>query len=111
MSDDKWHEPLRARRIRDRDRLLNRAAGMAKAFYPQPVPGTDYSTWEGVFARRRTYGVHTADNRTLCSCAGCGNPRRWFGSLKRHEIRADDKARGFLDDVYGYEGSILREDD
>jgi len=26
---------------------------------------------------------------TRCSCPMCGNPRKWFGTLTRQELRAD----------------------
>lgn len=31
-----------------------------------------------------------ADNRKRCSCPMCGNPRRWYGTPTRQEMRAMD---------------------
>jgi hypothetical protein len=32
-----------------------------------------------------------ADNLTVCSCWGCGNPRRWLGERTRQELREEAK--------------------
>ncbi len=36
--------------------------------------------------------VKYANNFTVCSCAMCGNPRRWSGDVTLAELRADDTA-------------------
>lgn len=46
-------------------------------------PGSfDYSIEEEARVRRNT--------RTHCSCAMCGNPRKWNGDLTMQELRLDD---------------------
>jgi hypothetical protein len=34
-----------------------------------------------------------ANNLAVCSCAMCGNPRRWFGRRTRREIMAVSEVR------------------
>jgi len=38
--------------------------------------------------RERAIQAHT-DNRTVCSCWMCGNPRKHFGERTRAEVLAD----------------------
>ena len=43
-------------------------------------------TWFGPVSAKAV-GIWS-NRRTLCSCAGCGNPRRHFGGRTRQELRA-----------------------
>lgn len=48
-----------------------------------------------------------ANNFVVCSCYGCGNPRRHFGLLTRQEIKAGDlksAVREFESEYFGYGG-------
>jgi hypothetical protein len=100
-----WQEPTRARRIRDRERMRARAARVAVLHHgldrPRDHLGSptmhwrDVSgqqrlglcTWEDVLAFRRLKGVKNGDTLKPCSCEGCGNPRRWFGTRTIAELK------------------------
>lgn len=55
-------------------------------------PGSfDYEIEREARARRNT--------RTPCSCAMCGNPRKWYGDLTIAELRAIESSREAMYDL------------
>ncbi len=40
-----------------------------------------------------------ANNFQICSCTGCGNPRRHFGALTMQELREFDRMQDFLKEM------------
>jgi hypothetical protein len=122
MLDDVFcREPRRARRRRDRARLIARYRRRFAAnwWFDGPEdhrrdrdsgelvrcgtwtdrqgrhrPGP--ATWEEVLEARDARARSTLDTPTPCSCSGCGNPRRWFKAATQAEILADlDAAEQF----------------
>jgi hypothetical protein len=92
---------IRAERIHHHHRMLARALDFERTkWFPHPIPGVwtqwrDRSgrprylhTWEEVVAYRREHARLRAENRAICSCASCGNPRRWFDEPTRQELLA-----------------------
>ena len=82
--------------------MISRAYRIAKRFFPHPDPeDTDVypwvdrrgrtrtadCTWDDTFERRWCWSVGHADNLAVCSCWGCGNPRRHFGTATMQERR------------------------
>lgn len=111
MSNDTWREPARACRIRQRDRMRRRAfrhASLTFLFWDPLRPG-DYA-WTDRLGRTRhgvpdrehrtercwVQAVRQGNNRTPCSCAGCGNQRRHFGDITMQERRFHEAARNQL---------------
>jgi hypothetical protein len=103
MQDHRYREPRRARRIRDRERMIAKGARIAaRCFgYDRPDnarcfhwtdlkgrPRLGLPTWEDVFEIRRQHGVVCHDHLAACSCAMCGNPRRWFAAPTLKEEKA-----------------------
>jgi hypothetical protein len=97
-------EARRARRIRDRHRMLFRAYNHFKCEGTEPFLCTDpeptfrwidnqgrhhigIEDWDAVRENRMVHAVRAADNGALCSHYCCGNPRRWFGKRTMQEIR------------------------
>lgn len=70
------NSPRRARRRRDLARMKRKA----KMIYPWDTKAKD------------------ADHLAVCSCMGCGNPRRHFGgeTLQERKARLEDE----LDDIW-----------
>lgn len=83
-------EPARARRRRDRQRMLNRAYRVAARRLPRParaiVPDPETlgdlerrgiaADWASLARLRDSFARRTADHLAKCSCWMCGNPRR-----------------------------------
>ena len=100
MDDIFYREPRRARRIRDRHRMEAKAAKRLsyKGTWAAPDSigfrggnGKLYAaSWEEVFARRTAMAARMRDNMAACSCAMCGNPRKWLGEPTMQERRARD---------------------
>lgn len=108
-------ETTRARRIRDRDRMRARVFHASKnvggfdkpldhldALDPGAAGGGSRWTWTGrdgrtrrgivswddLFEYRHLRSVLFANTRAPCSCAVCGNPRRWSGERTHQEHKA-----------------------
>jgi len=98
-------EPLRARRIRDRNRIFHKALRIVANEY-KLQPGTHNSipyiwtdgkgkkrkgflTWKDVFDSRKVRAHHRMNNMTPCSCSKCGNPRKWYRESSYQEILSD----------------------
>lgn len=43
------------------------------------------------------------DTPCICSCPGCGNPRKHFGEKTLAEVRQDDSAKDQIDDYWNSE--------
>lgn len=107
-----FKEPIRAKRIRARDRMLNKARHIAARHFDRPSDmhrdpttgilenksrWTDIKgqsrvgilTWEDVFEVRNVWAHNCMNNLAICSCYMCGNPRRWFRIGTRQEAVAD----------------------
>ena len=111
-----WQEPPRARRIRDRDRMRARGYRIAKNSFgycyphdhlePSPFSWRDrhgdvhrgLCDMGDVIERRWIFGVTMGDTLKACSCMGCGNPRRWFGTLSMSEWRNSHSAADELEE-------------
>lgn len=79
-------EAKAARRIRDRERVKAKAIRLVK----------------GRFRGRNIEAVNKmAENFSICSCWGCGNPRRHFKAETMQELRAPPKPRKGLYDAIG----------
>lgn len=92
---------IRAERIHHHYRMVARALAFERAkWLPHPNPGSHaqwhdrngrarhFHTWEDVEEYRREHARMVAENRAICSCVFCGNPRRWFAEPTRQELRA-----------------------
>ena len=108
MTYDRFFEPKRARRIRDRERMIARGTRYQSHIYPKPYgkPGegqewrdlngnlhVGFATWGDVLARRKMVGTVSADNLAVCSCHMCGNPRRHWRELTIQELQAIESAK------------------
>lgn len=110
-----YEEPKRARRIRDRERMIARGRRVAAKWHKVPDLNREWvnfeerqyvlhqETWDDVFQERDRFARRNHDNLKRCSCHMCGNPRRRFGGggysiLTIQEIRALDFAKDQLDD-------------
>jgi hypothetical protein len=107
MSNQKFHEPKRAKRIRDSLRMQAKAERVVAQRHPLQSPSVSWlgewvdrygnhrdgtHTWDDVFARRSLEAKVCRDNLALCSCPMCGNPRRHFGIHSFQEAKANDTA-------------------
>jgi hypothetical protein len=54
--------------------------------------------WEAVWAFRRRSANRRAENAAICSCMGCGNPRRRLGERTLQELRCEVAATDALRD-------------
>ena len=108
---NRFDEPIRARRIRERARMQARGYRVAKLHFREPS-GSDFpwmdaahrehaglKTWDDLLAFRRLWAIIQADNLAVCSCHMCGNPRRAWGEKTRQELRAEMAARSQLEDA------------
>ena len=102
-------EPARARRFRDRRRILQKTLRIASRQHSAPVSGdpvtrviwTDISgqrrhgltSWDDVTAIRVATASRRWQHLAACSCNLCGNPRRWFHAMTRQETLADVDTR------------------
>ena len=107
-----YTEPARARRFRDRARIIGKAWNIARRQHPRPADfHRDQSTaglvsrvaWTDMHGQRRhgLTGWHDVTEIRLanasrrwqhlahCSCNMCGNPRTWFGAASMQETLAD----------------------
>lgn len=85
-----FREPLRARRIRERERMVARARKVAEWFLTPWVNGENADErWRQVEER----AVRKYNHLKCCSCHMCGNPRRIWGNLTFQELKAEDSAR------------------
>ena len=100
-----YTEPSRARRFRDRSRILRKALVIASRQHPAPVSGDlvskvswtgmngqpqkDLTTWSDVSGIRLSTASRRWQHLAVCSCSVCGNPRRWFNAMTRQETLAD----------------------
>lgn len=105
---------LRAERIHHHYRMVARALAFERArWFPHPDPNRRllwhdrsgrvhyFHTWEDVNAYRREHARMIAENRAICSCPNCGNPRRWFQEPTRQELLAAISAEEQLQEVVG----------
>jgi len=93
---ERFKEPRRARRIRERRRMVRRA-WRKQAATCSAVPGSRsfwrdsggrtrrFETWEDVHEFRTMRARRWADNLKICTCYACGNPRRHFKAATRQE--------------------------
>ena len=100
-------EPSRARRFRDRHRIIRKAVNIASRQHPRPGEVVSRMSWTDISGQRRhgltswddvtAIRVATASRRwqhlAACSCNLCGNPRRWFHAMTRQETLADVDTR------------------
>jgi hypothetical protein len=111
-----FKEPKRARRIRDRERMIARGRRVASRWHRQPEHHYDWidrvkrrfivrqETWDEVFEKRDYFARRNHDHLKVCSCYMCGNPRNRLGAggyniLTMQELRALDSANTQLSDL------------
>ena len=71
-------EKKRARRRRDKERMKAKAVRIYSRY---ALSNSKESTEDRAF-RDRKYADHLA----VCSCEGCGNPRKWWGEKTMQEL-------------------------
>lgn len=111
-----FREPKRARRIRERERMIAKGTRVAALRWgcDRPNPFTDYAwrdrsgqtrhgtaTWGDVFEMRLLQGTASHDHLAACSCAMCGNPRKWFKQPTIQEAKAADAASEQIAELTG----------
>ncbi len=107
-----YKEPARAKRIRARERMMEKARRIAARHYPRPNDAHRYptsgelldkgrwtdlkgqprigrTTWDDVFELRDIWAHNSWNHLASCSCPMCGNPRRWFRVGTTQETLAD----------------------
>lgn len=104
MQTDTWVETAGDRRIRDRERMRNRATSYFATVFDRTQNGcwswTDLSGnpreglrhWSDVRDFRRKQGVFLAETLSYCSRFCCRNPRKVFGTRTVQEDRAREDA-------------------
>ena len=97
-------------RRHQRVRMMAQAWQIAKERYPRPEgisalrswhPWQDLEgrwrtgpvAWDDIFALRDDFARRLHDHLAACSCAMCGNPRKFSGERTRQERRAEDLFR------------------
>lgn len=92
-----YKEPKRARRIRARERMIEKARRLAREMDPIPhscvwtdVKGNtrNSDTWKDLYEWHHTWAVHNYQNLAACSCYMCGNPRKHWHTATIQEIKA-----------------------
>jgi hypothetical protein len=105
-------EAARARRRRDRDRMVKRGRRVAARNLDRPVrtvpPDAETARdlerrglaadWGALSRLRDAYARRNADHLARCSCWMCGNPRR-LGEKTLKERAAEAAATADLDDI------------
>ncbi len=82
----------RAKRREHKKRVGRKMFKVYHGFDPNgPIP-TEASHMFWYKSPEAFAGVY-GNTRTPCSCAACGNPRKFWGHVTRQEIRAEDDAR------------------
>ena len=93
-----FKEPRRARRIRDRQRLIEKARRLAVVMDPKPQICTwtdlygnqrNMTTWEDLRDWHNTWAIHNYQNLADCSCYMCGNPRKYCNVATWQEAKSD----------------------
>src|SRR3546814_13557471 len=56
-------------------------------------------TWADVFAARADWARRNREHLAACSCAMCGNPRKFWNLLTPQELRALDSAADPLEEM------------
>lgn len=87
----------KAERIHHNERIRNKTRQL-QSHMKKPISGceqkwydrehnlhTGFDTWEDVNAWNEMNTKKLMNNRVDCSCAACGNPRKWFGRKTRQE--------------------------
>lgn len=95
QNDTRFREAKRARRIRERDRMQARAERLCAREYGYRRPEGEerrgwerLKTWADVFAARAAKARRLRDHLAICSCAMCGNPRKYMNEMTFQERRA-----------------------
>lgn len=105
---DRYLEKKRERRIRDFQRMVQRAYLVISLWRPEPNQDSCWCprTWDELIKSRRRQARRFADNLRVCSCFACGNPRRHWGRTYkeiRQFVAANEQLidEGFVDDSPG----------
>lgn len=114
--EDVYVEPKRARRIRDRDRMISKGRRVAAHWHDSPDLG-DYewtdvhgnvrhglSDWDDVFAMREVFARYNHDHlKVVQGCLCCCNPRHRHAGKDRltmQERRAEESFRGQMKELF-----------